>query len=188
MTEEAAAESWQYLSFNLDQEIYALNIIQVKEVLDYTEITKVPKMPDFMRGVINLRGKVVPVVDLRLKFGMPETEKTVDTCIIIIEITLDGESTSLGALADSVREVLTLKPDLIEPPPKIGMRLKTEFIKGMGKKDDEFIIILDVDSVFSAEELVSVQDAEEEIDTVNSEDQPEQTETVQKEGGQVLST
>ncbi len=178
MTEETTVESWQYLSFNLDQEIYALNIIQVKEVLDFTEITKVPKMPDFMRGVINLRGKVVPVVDLRLKFGMPETEKTVDTCIIIIEITLDGESTSLGALADSVREVLTLQPDLIEPPPKIGMRLKTEFIKGMGKKDDEFIIILDVDSVFSDEELVSVQDAEGEMDIVNSEDQPEHIEAV----------
>jgi purine-binding chemotaxis protein CheW len=104
---------------------------------------------------------VVPVVDLRLKFGMSKTEKTVNTCIIIMEVTVDGETTVLGALADSVEEVLELEPDQIEPPPKIGTRLKTEFIKGMGKLDEEFIIILDIDKVFSSDELAVVQTAGE---------------------------
>ncbi|MBN1847253.1 MAG: chemotaxis protein CheW [Deltaproteobacteria bacterium] len=162
MTDIGIMENSQYLTFKLDQEVYALDIIQVREVLDFTEVTKVPRMPEFMRGVINLRGGVVPVVDLRLKFGMSITEKTVDTCIIIMEISLEGESTLLGALADSVQEVLTLEPDQIEPPPRIGTRLKTEFIKGMGKKNDEFVIILDIDKVFSSEELTLLQDAEEE--------------------------
>lgn len=147
----------QFLTFKLDEEVYALDILQVREVLDYTTITKVPKMPPFMRGVINLRGGVVPVVDLRLKFGLTVTENTVDTCIIIMEISLDGETTLLGALADSVQEVITLDSEQIEPPPKIGTRLNTEFIKGMGKKNDDFIILLDIDRVFSAEELNLVQ-------------------------------
>ena len=153
-------ETTQYLTFKLDDETYAIDINQVREVLDFTVITKVPRMPDFMQGVINLRGGVVPVVDLRLKFEMPSTEKTVDTCIIIMEITIDGETTLLGALADSVQEVLNLEPDQLEPAPKIGTRLKTEFIKCMGKKNDEFIIILDIDRVFSVDELVGVKDSE----------------------------
>ncbi len=154
-------ETSQYLSFNLDQEIFALAISQVREVLDFTEVTKVPRMPDFMSGVINLRGGVVPVVDLRLKFGLPATDRTVDTCIIIMEITIDGETTLIGALADSVQEVMTLDPENIEPPPRIGTRLKTEFIKGMGKKNDNFIILLDIDKVFSSDELIVLQTAED---------------------------
>jgi len=146
----------QFLSFVLDEEVYALDIRQVREVLDLTTITKVPRMPDFMRGVINLRGGVVPVVDLRLKFGLPATEKTVDTCIIIIEISLEGETTMIGALADSVQEVMDLDQDQIKAPPKIGTRLKTEFIRGMGKKNDRFIIILDIDKVFTSYELSQV--------------------------------
>ena len=147
----------QYLTFVLDQETYAMDITQVRELLDFTKITKVPRMPDFIKGVINLRGGVVPVVDLRLKFGMPRAEKTVDTCIIIIEITIQETRTLLGIMADSVQEVLSMEPDQIEPAPKIGTRLKTEFIKGMGKKNDEFIIILDNDMVFSTDELVVLQ-------------------------------
>lgn len=160
MTTDAITQTSQYLTFKLDDEIYALDITQVREVLDFTDVTKVPKMPSFMRGVINLRGGVVPVVDLRLKFGMSKTEKTVDTCIIIMEISLDQDITLLGAMADSVQEVLTMEPDQIEPAPRIGTRLKTEFIRGMGKKNEEFIIILDIDRVFSAEELVTVQESE----------------------------
>jgi purine-binding chemotaxis protein CheW len=157
MKEQGTFETGQFLTFKLDEEIYALDILQVREVLDYTTITKVPKMPPFMRGVINLRGGVVPVIDLRLKFGLSMSENTVDTCIIIMEITLDGETTLLGALADSVQEVITLDSEMIEPPPKIGTRLNTEFIKGMGKKNDDFIILLDIDRVFSSEELSLVQ-------------------------------
>lgn len=156
MAVEGITETSQYLTFMLDDEIYAIDIQQVREVLDFTEITRVPRMPDYMRGVINLRGGVVPVVDLRLKFEMTATEKTVDTCIIIMEITIDGETNLLGALADSVSEVLVLEPEQVEPAPKLGMRLRTEFIKGMGKKKEDFIIILDIDKVFSADELTSI--------------------------------
>jgi purine-binding chemotaxis protein CheW len=152
-------ETTQYLTFELEDEVFALDISKVREVLDFTTVTKVPRTPDFMRGVINLRGSVVPVVDMRLKFGMTKTEKTVNTCIIIVEVTLDGETTVLGALADSVQEVMDLEPDQIEPAPKIGTRLRTEFIKGMGKHDSKFIMILDIDKVFSADELALVQDA-----------------------------
>jgi purine-binding chemotaxis protein CheW len=150
-------EMTQYLTFNLDDEVFAFDIGKVREVLDFTTITKVPRSPEFMRGVINLRGSVVPVVDLRLKFGMSKTEKTVNTCVIIVEVTVDSESTILGALADSVQEVLDLGPDHIEPAPKIGTRLNTEFIKGMGKLDNKFIIILDIDKVFSTSELALVK-------------------------------
>ncbi|MBI4847887.1 MAG: chemotaxis protein CheW [Nitrospirae bacterium] len=152
-------EATQHLTFKLDEEVFALDIAKVREVLEFTKVTKVPQTPDFMRGVINLRGSVVPVVDLRLKFGMTETQKSITTCIIIVEVSVDGEKTILGALADSVQEVLELEPEQIEPAPKIGMRLNTEFIKGMGKRDGEFIIILDIDKVFSMDELTMVQDA-----------------------------
>ncbi|MDH4163022.1 MAG: chemotaxis protein CheW [Nitrospirota bacterium] len=149
-------ETTQYLTFKLGDEVYALDIGKVREVLDFTSVTKVPRTPDFMRGVINLRGSVVPVVDLRLKFGMSITEKTVNTCVIITEVTVDKDTTILGCLADSVQEVLDLDASHISPAPRIGTKLKTEFIKGMGKRDDRFIIILDVDKVFSAEELALV--------------------------------
>ena len=151
-------ETTQYLTFKLGDEVFALDISKVREVLDFTATTKVPRTPEFMRGVINLRGNVVPVVDMRLKFGMTKTEKTVNTCIIIVEISLDGDTTVLGALADSVQEVIDLEPDKIEPAPRIGTRLKTDFIKGMGKRDDQFIIILDIDKVFSVDELFLVQE------------------------------
>lgn len=157
-----SSKAVQYLTFKLADEVFALDITQVREVLDYTAVTKVPKMPEFMRGVINLRGSVVPVVDMRMKFGMEKTERTVNTCIIIVEIDLDGDMTVLGALADSVQEVVDLDAGQIEPAPKIGTRLRTEFIKGMGKHNDEFIIILDIDKVFSSDELSLVQEAGEE--------------------------
>ncbi len=159
MTSGKLAGEGQYLTFKLGDEVYALEITRVREVLDYTKLTKVPKTPDFMKGVINLRGGVVPVVDLRLKFGMTGTQQTVDTCIIIAEISVDEQHTLLGALADQVQEVIELDPSAIEPPPRIGTRLDTDFIKGMGKQEDEFIIILDVEKVFSARELVMVRQA-----------------------------
>jgi purine-binding chemotaxis protein CheW len=150
-------ETTQYLTFKLADEIFALDISKVREVLDFTTITKVPRTPEFMRGVINLRGSVVPVVDLRLKFGMPKTEQTVNTCIIITEVAVDGEPTVLGALADSVQEVMDLGADQIEPAPKIGTKLRTEFIKGMGKQNERFVIMLDIDKVFSTDEIALVQ-------------------------------
>lgn len=162
MTVAGITHTTQYLTFKLDEEVFSLDISKVREVLDFTTVTKVPRTPDFMRGVINLRGSVVPIVDMRLKFGMSRTEKTVNTCIIIVEITLDDERLIVGALADSVQEVIELEPGQIEPAPRIGTRLNTEFIRGMGKRDDQFIIILDIDRVFSSDELQMVSGASEE--------------------------
>ena len=149
----------QYLSFLLSDEVFSIDISKVREVLDFTSVTKVPQTPDFMRGVINLRGGVVPVIDLRLKFGMDRTESTVNTCIIIVEVELDNERVILGALADSVKEVFDLMAEDVEPAPTIGTHLDTAFLKGMGKKDDAFILLLDIDKVFSLRELEAVQEA-----------------------------
>jgi len=160
MAATSITETTQFLTFKLGDEVFALDITKVREVLDFTTVTKVPRTPEFMRGVINLRGSVVPVVDLRLKFGMTKTESSVNTCIIITEVTVDNDTTILGALADSVQEVLDLEPGSIAAAPKIGSKLKTEFIKGMGKRDDRFIIILDIDKVFSSDELAMVMQEE----------------------------
>ena len=152
----------QYLSFMLQDEVFAVDIAKVREVLEYTSVTKIPQMPTYMRGVINLRGGVVPVVDLRLKFGMTETEKTINTCVIITEVYLDDETIVLGALADSVQEVFDLPQEDIEPAPKIGTQLDTGFLMGMGKKNDEFILILDIDRVFSMGEKLEIKRASQE--------------------------
>jgi purine-binding chemotaxis protein CheW len=152
-------ETTQYLSFKLGDEVFAVDVAKVREILDVTAITKVPQTPEYMRGVINLRGSVVPVMDMRLKFGLPATERTVNTCIIVMEVVHDGETMVLGSLADSVQEVLELEPDQIEPPPRIGTRLRTDFIKGMGKYNDLFIIILDIDRIFNADDLDTVAGA-----------------------------
>lgn len=155
MYEGTVMETAQYLTFTLDEEVFALDIGKVREVLDYSTVTRVPRTPEFMCGVINLRGTVVPVVDMRLRFGMSATVKGVNTCIIIVEVKVDEETTVLGALADSVQEVLDLEPEQIEPAPRIGTRLNIEFIRGMGKRDEGFVMILDVDRVFSADELAA---------------------------------
>ena len=155
MAEELQAT--QYLTFTLADEVFAVDVARVREILEMPSITKVPQVPDFMRGVINLRGCVVPVIDLRLKFGMEETAQTVNTCIIVVEVEMDGENIVLGALADSVQEVIEMEPSQIEAAPHIGTHLNTEFIRGMGKHDDRFVMILDIDKVFSGAELAAVQ-------------------------------
>lgn len=157
MSNISITETTQYLTFKLGEEVFALDVNVVREILDFTTITKVPQTPDFMRGVINLRGSVVPVVDMRLKFGMTATEKTVNTCIVVVEVSVGAERTVLGALVDSVQEVFELEAASIEPAPKIGTRLKTDFIKGMGKRDSQFIMILDIDKIFSGDELDMAQ-------------------------------
>lgn len=157
MSATEITETRQYLTFKLGEEVFATDVAKVREVLDFTTITKIPRTPDFMSGVINLRGNVVPVVDLRLCFEMSKTEKTVNTCVVVVEMLLDGEPTVIGALADSVEEVIDLEPDQIEAAPKIGTQIRTDFIKGMGKRDAQFIMILDIDRIFSAEELSAVR-------------------------------
>jgi len=159
MTTERITETSLYLTFRLGEEVFAIDVRQVREVLDLTTITKVPRAPEFMRGVINLRGSVVPVVDLKMKFGLPKTEATMDTRIVVMEIDLDGEITILGAMADSVHEVLELEPGQIQDPPKLGTRWRSEFIRGMGKRADEFVTIIDIDRVFSSDELALSQEA-----------------------------
>jgi purine-binding chemotaxis protein CheW len=153
MSVETIKETRQYLSFKLDEEEFALDISKVREVLDFTKVTRVPQTPDFMKGVINLRGAVVPVVDLNRKFGIRDTEKTVNTRIIIGEVDIEGGQTVLGVLADAVHEVMELEPERIEPAPRLGTRFNTDFIQGMGKREEEFVMILDIDKVFSFEDL-----------------------------------
>ena len=149
----------QYMTFNLGDECFAIDVAQVREVLEVPQITKVPATPPYMRGVVNVRGQATPVVDLRLKFGLPGAEDTVHTRIIVMELELDGEATVLGGVADSVHEVIELEPGNIDPPPRIAMRWRTDFIQGMGKRGEDFIIILDVNAVFSSEELALVSEA-----------------------------
>lgn len=155
MSVAAITETRQYLTFKLDDEVFAVDVAKVREILELTSITKVPQTPQFMRGVINLRGSVVPVVDLRLKFGMSETAPTVDTCIIVVEVTHEHETLVLGALADSVQEVFEMEPGQVEPAPRIGTKLNTDFILGMGKHDGQFIMILDIDRTFTSDELAT---------------------------------
>ena len=160
MSVSEITEAAQYLTFKLGEEVFATEVAKVREVLDLTTISKIPRTPDFMSGVINLRGKVVPVVDLRLCFEMSKTEKTVNTCIVVMEMLVEGEPTVIGALADSVEEVIDLEPEQIQPAPRIGTQIRTDFIKGMGKHDEQFIVILDIDRVFSVEELSAVRATE----------------------------
>jgi purine-binding chemotaxis protein CheW len=152
----------QYLTFQLGDEVFGLDVSHVREILEFTTVTRVPRTPDYMRGVINLRGSVVPVLDMRLKFGLTRTEKSVNTCVVVVEVSFERENMVIGALVDSVQEVFELEADQIEPAPKIGIQLRTEFIKGMGKREEAFIIILDIDKVFSAEEITSIHEMAEE--------------------------
>lgn len=158
MNESKITESALYLTFKLDEEVFAFDVRQVREILDMTQITRVPRAPDFMRGVINVRGSVVPVVDLRKKFGLPPVDNTVNTRIVVMEVAIGGDASTLGAIADSVHDVVELEPGQIEEPPKIGTRWRTEFIKGIGKREEAFIIIIDIDRLFSSDELAVVQD------------------------------
>ena len=163
MSEAAIKNTIQYVTFELDEEIFGLDVSKVLEILDVTTITKVPQSPDFMLGVINVRGSVVPVVDLRLKFGIKRVEATADTRIVIMEVALDGEIVVVGTLADSVLDVMELKPSQIEPPPKIGAKWRTEFINGIGRHGDRFIILLNIDRIFSGDGLAAVRAADREM-------------------------
>jgi purine-binding chemotaxis protein CheW len=161
MTVEQISAMRQYLTFKLGNEIFGIDVAKVREILDFTTITEIPRTPEFMSGVINLRGNVVPVVDLRLCFHMSKTVRTRNTCIVVVEVLLEAESTVIGALADSVEEVIDMEPEQIKPAPKIGTQIRTDFIKGMGTRDNQFIMILDIDRVFSVEQLAAARDARE---------------------------
>jgi len=152
-------ESVQILTFTLDDEVYGADIVQIQEVLEYRKVTRVPRTPDFLLGVINLRGHVVPVIDLRKQFNMNQSEITVNTCIVIVDVMLDGEKIPLGLLADAVKEVIELPTKQLSPPPRIGTRIDTRYIRGIGKDHDDFIIILDLPQVIGQESLQDVYQA-----------------------------
>jgi len=156
------SETRQYMTFRLGNELFAIDVAQVREVLEVSTITRVPAAPDYVRGVVNVRGKAIPVVDLRVRFGLAPAAETVNTRTIVMELLLDGETTVLGGIADSVHEVIELDPSAINPPPRIAMRWKAEFIMGMGRRGDDFIIILDVNAVFASEDLALVEQAAKE--------------------------
>jgi len=149
MSVSSITEMRQYLTFKLADEIFGVDVAKVREILELTTITRMPQMPEYVCGVINLRGSVVPVIDLKLKLGMAATARTVNTCIVLVEVRRDEETIVLGALADSVQEVYELEPENIEPAPKIGSGLNTDFIQGMGKHIQQFMMILDIDKVFA---------------------------------------
>jgi len=155
---ETMARTAQYVTFALGGELFGVEVNRTREILSLIPVTSVPQTPVYMLGVINLRGQVVPVIDMRLKLGMPQAEATQDTCIIVLEVQVDEETLVVGAQADAVREVLEINLDQIEPPPRLGTKLKTEYIRGMGKVDEQFMILLDIDRVFSSDELALVQD------------------------------
>lgn len=146
----------QYLTFQLDGEWYAIEVARIEEVLEYQPITRVPKMPESMRGVINVRGNIVPVVDLRQKFGLAFSEATVDTCIIVLEVAVEGETIRIGTIADTVEEVVEIAPEHIEPTPKIGTKMDTYSIEGIGKIGEKFVVILDTDKIFTTEDIGQV--------------------------------
>jgi purine-binding chemotaxis protein CheW len=150
---QAAAPPTQYLTFMLGGEVFAIGILAIKEIIEYNTLTAVPMMPACIRGVINLRGAVVPVMDLSARFGRKPTEATKRTCIVIVEIEADGERQDVGVIVDAVNAVLDIPASDIEPSPTFGAKISANFIHGMGKVDGKFVILLDVNFVLSTSEI-----------------------------------
>ena len=146
-------EQQQYLTFLLGGEMFAIGILNIKEIIEYGSLTTVPMMPEFIRGVINLRGAVVPVIDLLARFARQQSAITRRSCIVIIEVETEGERHDVGVVVDSVSEVLEIPAAEIEPPPSFGAKIRADFIEGMGKVNSKFVIILDVDKVLAVEEM-----------------------------------
>ncbi|MBN1798066.1 MAG: chemotaxis protein CheW [Spirochaetales bacterium] len=157
MSTKVETKTSTYLTFRIGTEDFAVDVLKVKEILEIIKITNVPKTPDFMKGVINLRGSVVPVVDMHIKFGLAAEEQTVDTCIIVMEVSIGDEIVVIGAIADMVKEVINIDAENIKPSPKIGTAVDMEFIDGIGKVGEEFVIILDINKVFSVEDIKLVK-------------------------------
>lgn len=166
-------EQTQFLTFLLADEVYAVSILRVKEIIEYGTVTRVPNMPPSIRGVINLRGAVVPVVDLVLRFKLGESRVTKRTCVIIAEFESEGEPVVMGLLADAVNEVVDLPPAEIAPPPSFGTAVRVDFLKGLGKAGKKFVLILDLDRVLSREELLAASDTQEvSSDLIQNEEPP----------------
>jgi len=151
-----SSKAGKYLTFKLGAEEFGLEILKVQEIIKMMEITKVPRTPAFVKGVINLRGKVIPVVELRLKFDMPTVATTDKTCVIVVQVAHSAGSVTMGAIVDEVSEVLDINAELIAPPPEFGSSVNTDFILGMGKIAKRVVMLLDVDKVLSSTELAKV--------------------------------
>jgi len=149
-------DTHQYLTFTLGGEMFAVGILNVKEIIEYGNLTEIPMMPAFIRGVINLRGAVVPVVDLAARFGGKASEVQRRTCIVIVEVAQEDAKHDIGIMVDAVSEVLEIPADEIEPPPSFGARVRADFIAGMGKVASKFVIILDIERVLSVEEMAAI--------------------------------
>ncbi len=149
----------QFLTFALGDEVFAMDIRTVREIIQHGAMTAVPLMPDFVRGVINLRGAVVPVIDLHARFGRPAARVGKKTCIVIFDSLRDGERVELGLMVDAVSEVIDIAATHIEPPPNFGAAVKREFISGMGKAGERFVIILDADRAFDVGEMAQLCEA-----------------------------
>jgi purine-binding chemotaxis protein CheW len=156
------SEQSQYLRFHLAGKSYAFDVLKVHEVLSLVKITPLPSSMDFLSGVINLRGSVIPVVDLHKKFGMPPAEETVDTSIIIVDLLHEGEATVIGALVDAVKGVMRCDKKDLEPAPRFGMQLNANVVSAIAKKDGDFVVILDTEKIFSDKELWLIRDQSEE--------------------------
>ena len=152
-------EQTQFLTFLLAEESYAISILQVREIIEYDTVTRVPNMPASIRGVINLRGAVVPVVDLAVRFGLRDSRVTKRTCVIIVELEAGGKHLVMGLMADAVSQVIDLPPADIEAPPAFGTRVRADFLKGLGKIGKKFVLILDLDHALSNAELLSAAEA-----------------------------
>lgn len=151
-----ADKAGQYLTFVLGEEIYGLEILKVQEIIGMMTVTRVPRTPEYVRGVINLRGKVIPVIDLRSKFNMEVREDTSRTCIIVVQVKSANHQVTMGIIVDEVSEVLGVAGEQIEPAPSFGSDVKTEFILGMGKVGSKVVMLLDVDKVLSWGEIASL--------------------------------
>lgn len=151
-------ETNQYLTFTLGGEMFAVGILNVKEIIEYGNLTEIPMMPAFIRGVINLRGAVVPVIDLAARFGGHASEVQRRTCIVIVEVTQDDSKHDIGIMVDAVSEVLEIQEGDIEPPPSFGARIRADFIAGMGKVNNKFVIILEIQRVLSVDEMAQISD------------------------------
>jgi purine-binding chemotaxis protein CheW len=158
-TTTAPAEAGQYLTFELAGEEYALDILQVREILRFEEITRVPTAPAHVRGVLNLRGRVVPVVDLAVRFGLPPTAGGRRTCIVIVDVAPAGEPLVMGIMADAVSQVIDLLPGDVEPPPSFGTRVRIEYLRGMARSGARFTLLLDLDRLLATEEAAAVAEA-----------------------------
>nr|NQU89898.1 chemotaxis protein CheW [Bacteroidota bacterium] len=176
MSESQTLENNSYLTFMLGDEIFASHVSNVIKILEMQRITEVPRAPSFMKGVINLRGNVLPVIDARIKFGLPATLYTERTCILVLNLKIDDETVEVGAIVDAVNDVIEYSQDKIQPAPRLGSKYKSDFIDGVMKLNDQFIMILNMNTVFSTEDIIDLQEQTNANKEVVSDDETSKTE------------